>query len=397
MPLVVSQRLAAESPARVRRLETLVELKKLYRNCLRADTLLSLASPVYEPLPEGSDAAAAAASAPAAASAAAASAAASAAGDGAGQAADAAEERRIAAVELVAEMQLTSEQLRQGLRALSPGFGREFKGIEWPAGGNSGNSGGAAAAGADAADAATERIEAAIRDAARDFAQRLRERAARELPLLPFESEAQAQVALDVRNSRYNRRLQQVLEDVSSLNGGSVAGGGSSGSLSSLGGAGAAGGGGTGSGSLGSGGASPVAGGPAAGLGGAAAERLTKAERVAEKFVENRIKPALARAQERDLVEVLQESSSYLRGLWDRLNGGGGGARRALPAGLPLPAASRKEVERVIGELGRELESLEKRLVDASKARESKLRKVRARAGGNVCAVTVWLADGRGR
>lgn len=73
---------------------------------------------------------------------------------------------------------------------------------------------------------------------------------------------------------------------------------------------------------------------------------------------------------------MVRESGSYLKGLWDRLNGGGS-RRSKLPAGLPLPAASKKEVERIISELGRELESLEKRLQDASKARESKLRKVR--------------------
>lgn len=47
VPLVVSQQLAAMSPERVRRLEALVELKKLYRNCLRAETLLELPSPIY--------------------------------------------------------------------------------------------------------------------------------------------------------------------------------------------------------------------------------------------------------------------------------------------------------------------------------------------------------------
>jgi uncharacterized membrane protein YgcG len=62
-------------------------------------------------------------------------------------------------------------------------------------------------------------------------------------PLAP-RSEAQAQVALDVRNSRYNRRLQQVVEDVSSIKGGArsggliSSGGGSSGSLSGVGGVG---------------------------------------------------------------------------------------------------------------------------------------------------------------
>eukprot|EP00878_Enallax_costatus_P029321 GHUV01031777.1.p1 GENE.GHUV01031777.1~~GHUV01031777.1.p1 ORF type:complete len:186 (+),score=34.29 GHUV01031777.1:179-736(+) len=39
------------SAQRVQRLESLVELKKLYRNCIRAESLLALPSPVY--VPEG--------------------------------------------------------------------------------------------------------------------------------------------------------------------------------------------------------------------------------------------------------------------------------------------------------------------------------------------------------
>lgn len=45
----ILQGLSAE---RVQRLETLVELKKLYRNLIRAEALLALQSPVYTP-PEG--------------------------------------------------------------------------------------------------------------------------------------------------------------------------------------------------------------------------------------------------------------------------------------------------------------------------------------------------------
>ncbi|GBF97790.1 hypothetical protein Rsub_10215 [Raphidocelis subcapitata] len=338
VPLVVSQRLAAESPARVRRLETLVELKKLYRNCLRADTLLGLPTPIYTLLPLAAD---------------------DVRGNGPGRSRagtpgpqdslEEEEERLQAAVELIAEMQLTSEQLRTGLRTLAPGFGREFAG-----------------------EAPPEDAEARVREVAREFAQQLRDRAAGEIPVLPFESEAQAQVALDVRNSRYNKRLQQVLEDLSSISGGS--GGSSSASLNSLSGISGGGGGGGGVGGGSSGGGVGV-GGSGSGLGGVAAERFTKAEKVAEKFVANRIKPALQRAQERDLLEAVRESGAYLRGLWDRLNGSGGGGLRDLPAGLPLPLASKKDVERVIADLGRELESLEKRLQEASKARESKLRK----------------------
>jgi hypothetical protein len=44
------------SAERVQRLETLVELKKLYRNIIRAEALLALSSPVYTP-PDGEAAA----------------------------------------------------------------------------------------------------------------------------------------------------------------------------------------------------------------------------------------------------------------------------------------------------------------------------------------------------
>jgi hypothetical protein len=231
------------------------------------------------------------------------------------------EERLAAAVELLAEMQLTSDQLRVGLRALQPGFGREF---EAPPGDAKGD---AAATKAGGGAAAKAKAEATVRETAREFAQRLRERAAAELPLLPFErcalgrgerggtwgarpdaalrpagllaqaacwssaphpcarlppprprhfchrSEAAAQVALDVRNSRFNRRLQQVLEDVSSINGSS-----SSSSLTSLGSLGGGSGGGAGSegGSVGGGRGS---GGGGLGGVGAAAERFTKVRR----------------------------------------------------------------------------------------------------------------------
>jgi len=40
------------SAQRVQRLETMVEIKKLYRNIIRAEALLALPSPVYKP-PEG--------------------------------------------------------------------------------------------------------------------------------------------------------------------------------------------------------------------------------------------------------------------------------------------------------------------------------------------------------
>lgn len=76
-------------------------------------------------------------------------------------------------------------------------------------------------------------------------------------------------------------------------------------------------------------------------------DRLNAAEKVAEKFVAKRIKPALQRAQEKEFLEVVQDSGRYLRGFWDRLNGGGGASGGVLPASLPLPASQREELEEV--------------------------------------------------
>ncbi len=184
----------------MQRLATLVELKKLYRNCLRADTLLELQTPIYASLPprecaglgrgwgvgagpapflrRGVDCGSARRNTRHAShctrhTSHRHAAAADARRDGADGAAAEEQERLQAAVELIAEMQLTSDQLRFGLRTLLPGFGVEFEG-----------------------EGAPEAREASVREAARDFAQRLRERAAAELPLLPFERCVWAAVGL---------------------------------------------------------------------------------------------------------------------------------------------------------------------------------------------------------
>jgi hypothetical protein len=73
----------------------------------------------------------------------------------------------------------------------------------------------------------------------------------------------------------------------------------------------------------------------------------SQAEKVAGKFVARRIKPALQRAREKELGQVLSESGQYLRGLWARLNGGGGRRPRALPPALVQPPSSKKDVEKV--------------------------------------------------
>uniref|UniRef100_A0A383VBJ9 Letm1 RBD domain-containing protein n=1 Tax=Tetradesmus obliquus TaxID=3088 RepID=A0A383VBJ9_TETOB len=307
--------LTGMSAQRVQRLETLVELKKLYRNCIRAEALLGRASPVYV-APEG---AADGTCVPAL-------------DDDAYSSMDSSSstslddevaERLQQAVELVAEMQLTAEQLKTGLRALPASFGAIF--------------------GKDS----SVQTAADIRDTAKRYSGELRDRAAVELPLLPFSSEMQAQAACDVRNARYNKRLQAVVDEL-----GAESPSSSISSTSSL------------------------------------PDRLNQAEKVAGKFVARRIKPALQRAREKELGQVLSESGQYLRGLWARLNGGGGRRPRALPPALVQPPSSKKDVERRISELTLQLESLEKRLVEASKAREAKLRK--AGAAGRV-AVAIQL------
>lgn len=75
--------------------------------------------------------------------------------------------------------------------------------------------------------------------------------------------------------------------------------------------------------------------------------RLNQAEKVAGKFVAKRIRPALQRAREKELPELLSESRDYLKGLWSRLNGTAGRSRKVLPAELKLPPGSQKEVDKV--------------------------------------------------
>jgi hypothetical protein len=84
--------------------------------------------------------------------------------------------------------------------------------------------------------------------------------------------------------------------------------------------------------------------------------------KVAEQFVARRIKPALRKAREADLLDVAKETGAYLKGLWIRLNGGGNSGKVSLPVGMPLPTATGKECELGLGQLGLELESLEKKL-----------------------------------
>ncbi|KAG1670756.1 hypothetical protein FOA52_013983 [Chlamydomonas sp. UWO 241] len=175
--------------------------------------------------------------------------------------------------------------------------------------------------------------ERAVIAKAKDLAQRLKERVAEEIPQLPLDSPATAQALIDGLGNGPSQSLQSGEEG----------------------------------GVLGSQGPGTVA------------ERLELAEKVAEAFVQRRIKPALRRAREQDPAQLLRGTGVYLKGLWVRLNGGrgdGGGAASGVEQlALPLPKSTAKDSELAISQLGLELEALETRLQDASKQRENKLRK----------------------
>eukprot|EP00798_Chlamydomonas_sp_ICE-L_P020032 gene20032-26750_t len=105
-------------------------------------------------------------------------------------------------------------------------------------------------------------------------------------------------------------------------------------------------------------------------------ERLAQAEKIAEKFLDKRLKPALRRAGETEFVDLVKNSTTYLKGLWVRLNGGSDRMHDSMKdLGLPIPTSTLKDSEMVIGMLSTQLDTLEGKLQDASKTRESKLRK----------------------
>ena len=179
-----------------------------------------------------------------------------------------------------------------------------------------------------------QECESKIEKVVKEMSNKLKDRAAIEIQALPFESVDQAQALIDARNSR------------NSLAGGSV-------SLSSF--------------DNDVPGMGDPSGGPSSSPG-AISERIERAE----KFVQQQIKPALKRAQEAELADLVRGTGSYLKGLWDRLNGGGKQASSKasiVDLGLPLPPNSRKDSELAIGQLSLDLDLLEKKL------QESKLRK----------------------
>ncbi|GFH21465.1 uncharacterized protein HaLaN_18775, partial [Haematococcus lacustris] len=111
-------------------------------------------------------------------------------------------------------------------------------------------------------------------------------------------------------------------------------------------------------------------------------EKLGQAEKVAEQFVAMRIKPALRKARETELVDLVKQTGAYLKGLWYRLNGGGTRVREpALSPDLPLPMSTRRDSELAISQLSLELDATEQRLREAARARDVQLRRARAPEG----------------
>lgn len=153
------------SAERVKRLKVLVQLRKLYRNLLRAERLLSTSSPVHQK-PEGVKPSKGRKA------------------KGVPVPEDNLQEQEMleAAIEVVAEMQLTADELKLGLRRLVAGE-KDFCQVFQP----------------DDQNDAQEQIVAR----ANKYSKRLVERADKELDMLPFPSHAAAQAALDARNARF--------------------------------------------------------------------------------------------------------------------------------------------------------------------------------------------------
>ncbi|KAG2426867.1 hypothetical protein HYH02_014720 [Chlamydomonas schloesseri] len=322
------------SDERVRRLTTLVETRRLYRNLIRAQHLLGLPTPIYVAPPPPPEVEVDSEAAQAGSSAAAASVAGLSGGEelseGTGERPGTASTRNPSAeedkalkgaLETAAEMALVAEQLKAGLRSLPAGFGSAiFSGAS--------------------ASTSEERVRALVRQVAAD----LRDRLAAELPNIPVGSDA-ALHYIEARNAKYSRRVA-----LDELQGGGAGAGASSSDI------------------------------PVVSPRKSALERLEAAERVAGEIIANNIKPALKKASEQDFLEVVKGTSSYLRGLWVRLNGGSpmhpaGLAAQRAGLDLPMPMGSQEQSELAISELSLELEGLEKKLQDASKNRENRLRK----------------------
>ena len=401
----------AKSRSRVARLELLVDLRRLYRNLLRADRLLEAPAPAYCPPPPESSSGVASGK--------------SGISDSDGAAGDtdsaAAEVAAAAAVQYVAELQLTEVQLRAALRSLSGTYGDSVSdafmsphlrmvattekkeaaaptpAAEAPPSTSSSSSSDASETAAETAapppspppippppppplspEAARDALYARVAAVSEALGSRWRS----ELPLLPFPSPAAAQAALDTRNRRYVG---------SPLSGSSSKGEKTSSVLA------------RGAASLASAAAAADSAQPAV-----VVARLSEAEKAVEQFFARRLQPAVAaaaRAPPEDWLDGARSSAKYAKGLWDRLNGGGrrgGGNGRGmtgaaaaaaeassaaaasaaaalLPASvLPLPPLASTRAARAVSRaaLASDVAALEAALRGASAAREARVRAV---------------------
>ena len=411
----------AKSRSRVARLELLVDLRRLYRNLLRADRLLEAPSPAYcppETVVSSSDNDSDGYS--------------SSSGIGGGDTDSAAAEvAAAAAVQYVAELQLTEVQLRAALRALSGTYGDRVSdafvsphlkmvttkeaeapspSASTPSSDSSSSSSSSSYETAEAAEATTATTTTLASsppppppaplspEAARDalyarvsaVSEALGNRWKSELPLLPFPSPAAAQAALDTRNRRYVG---------SPLSGSSSSKGEKTGSVLARGAA-----------SLASAAAAADGAQPAV-----VVARLSEAERAVEQFFARRLQPAVAaaaRAPPEDWLDGARSAAKATKDLWDRLNGGGrrggngkggggggggGGAgatsttttataeaatasAAAAPAttALPLPPLASTRAARAVSRaaLASDVAVLEAALQGASVAREARVRAV---------------------
>lgn len=104
-------------------------------------------------------------------------------------------------------------------------------------------------------------------------------------------------------------------------------------------------------------------------------QRLSKAEKLAEKFVASKLQQ-VREMPPSDYLTGLQTTALYLKDLWDRLNGGGSSVKRSLlPSDLPRPLSTSEQSKTAMSQLVILVEKLEKKLKEASKAREAKLQK----------------------
>ena len=142
--------------------------------------------------------------------------------------------------------------------------------------------------------------ESSVQARVGDVITQLKQRAKEEIMMLPFPSTAAATMAVEARNLRARGIPTDPLASTD---------GGDPGAASSL------------------------------------RSTLDAAEKAAEKFVAQRLQPAVAKVRSstpRDWVGNAKAAATYARELWDRLNGGRAGEVAIRPPdGLPLPASTK--------------------------------------------------------